>query len=206
MRLLPYGDRAVLAELDGLDEALALYRALDTDRAVGVEDLIPAARTVLVLVDPRILPLEAARRWVLDSANGAVEASDARPSEVHTISVVYDGADLEAVAAEFGCSVPDLVARHTALDWTVAFGGFAPGFAYLAPSGDWPEVPRLDSPRTAVPAGSVAVAGRFSGIYPRSSPGGWRLLGRTDVVLWDLQRQPPALLQPGSVVRFEAAP
>jgi KipI family sensor histidine kinase inhibitor len=121
-----------------------------------------------------------------------------------TVPVVYDGADLADVAAAVGVPVPDLVATHQRLTWRVAFVGFAPGFGYLVPDGDWPEMPRRTDPRTRVPAGSVAVAGRYSGIYPGASPGGWQLLGRTDLRVWDAEREPPALLVPGTTVRFTA--
>jgi KipI family sensor histidine kinase inhibitor len=118
------------------------------------------------------------------------------------LPVRYDGADLIPLAAELGCSPEALLQRHAAGEYTVAFCGFAPGFAYLSGLDPALHVPRLASPRTAVPAGSVAIAGEYTGVYPRSSPGGWRLLGRTDAVLWDLDREPPALLTPGTRVRF----
>ncbi|NQX29756.1 allophanate hydrolase subunit 1 [Microbacteriaceae bacterium VKM Ac-2854] len=203
MRILPYGERALLAEVVDLDAALALLRALERDRAVGVLDLVPAARTVLVVVEPRILPVAAARRWIEEVAAQPPVSAAASSVVHHTIAVVYDGADLQPLADELGWSTEELVASHSGRDWTVAFGGFAPGFAYLVPGGAWPEIPRLAAPRTNVPAGSVAVAGGFGGMYPRASPGGWRLLGRTDAPLWDARRTPPALLAPGDVVRFE---
>ena len=120
-----------------------------------------------------------------------------------TVPVVYDGADLADVAAAAGLSVRDLVAAHLRLTWRVAFVGFTPGFGYLVPDGDWPEVPRRADPRTRVPAGSVAVAGHYSGVYPGASPGGWQLIGRTDLRVWDTGREPPALLVPGTTVRFD---
>ena len=122
-----------------------------------------------------------------------------------TIDVTYDGADLGATSELLGVSVAQLVERHTAAEWSVAFSGFAPGFAYLV-SDDWPfEVPRLDAPRTRVPAGAVGLAGEFSGVYPRESPGGWRLIGQTHAVLWATDARPPALLAPGARVRFRRA-
>ncbi|NQX12054.1 allophanate hydrolase subunit 1 [Microbacteriaceae bacterium VKM Ac-2855] len=202
-RLLPFGDRAVLAEVRDGAEAIALYRALDAARPPGVLDLVPAARTVLVQLEPRILTMEAARRWIVASAANATATPQAAGAE-HRIVVDYDGADLDHLAGALDLTSAELVAQHTGQDWVVAFGGFAPGFAYLSPTERWPEIPRLEVPRTAVPAGSVAVAGRYSGIYPRVSPGGWQLIGRTDAPLWDSARQPPALLQPGAIVRFEA--
>jgi KipI family sensor histidine kinase inhibitor len=99
----------------------------------------------------------------------------------------------------------EVVRRHTGTEWTVAFCGFAPGFGYLTPDGEPWDVPRRDSPRTRVPAGAVALAGGFSGVYPRESPGGWQLIGRTDVAVFDVARDPAALLRPGVRVRFGAA-
>ena len=116
--------------------------------------------------------------------------------------MTYDGPDLHDVAARTGLTTAEVVAAHTALPWRVAFGGFAPGFAYLVGGDPRLVVPRRDHPRPTVPAGAVGLAGEFSGIYPRSSPGGWQLLGTTDVVLWDVDRDPPALLTPGTTVHF----
>jgi KipI family sensor histidine kinase inhibitor len=120
--------------------------------------------------------------------------------------VVYDGPDLADVASHTGLSEEAIVSAHTGTPWTVAFGGFAPGFAYLVGGDERLAVPRRDSPRTSVPAGSVGLAGEYSGVYPRSSPGGWQLIGRTDTVMFDVDRDPPALLAPGSLVRFTVAP
>jgi KipI family sensor histidine kinase inhibitor len=118
------------------------------------------------------------------------------------IPVTYDGEDLADVAALLAQDPDEVVRRHGAAEWTVAFCGFAPGFGYLvSPSGGW-DVPRRRSPRTRVPAGSVALAGEFSGVYPRESPGGWQLIGRTDIAVFDLSRDPAALLRPGNRVRF----
>jgi len=122
--------------------------------------------------------------------------------DVVDIPVTYDGADLEEVARLVGQTPAEIVRRHTAHEWTVAFCGFAPGFGYLVqPSGHW-DVPRRQSPRTRVPAGSIALAGEFTGVYPRESPGGWQLIGQTEVTVFDLSRDPPALLRPGNRVRF----
>ncbi|WP_137158446.1 carboxyltransferase domain-containing protein, partial [Blastococcus sp. CCUG 61487] len=126
---------------------------------------------------------------------------EATPDPV-VLPVVFDGPDLAEVARLVGLAVPELVRALTAAELTVAFGGFAPGFGYL--TGLLPElhVPRRATPRTRVPAGAVALAGEFAGVYPRASPGGWQLVGRTDAVLFDVQREPPALLRPGVPVRF----
>ncbi|MFE6965753.1 allophanate hydrolase subunit 1 [Agromyces sp. NPDC057679] len=203
-RLLPSGESALLVECDDLDEVLALHDALAAERRPGVVELVPAARTVLVAVDPAVLPLESLETWLRRIRVGGAATTAAVVGEA-VIPVVYDGDDLDETAALLSVSPEALVARHLAASWRVAFGGFAPGFGYLV-SDDWPfEVPRLGAPRARVPAGSVALAGAFAGVYPRQSPGGWRLIGRTDAVLWDAGRVEPALLAPGRRVRFERA-
>ena len=200
-RILPLGDHALLVELDDLDAVRGLFRGLDATRPEGVVDLVPAARTIAVLLEPRILPLSSARSWVERTVPLDVDATHERLVE---LDVTYDGEDLAEAARLTGRTPAELVAFHTGSTWRVAFGGFAPGFAYLAT--DRPlDVPRRDTPRTAVPPGSVGLAGAFSGVYPRSSPGGWQLIGRTDAVLWDETADPPALLRPGTVVRFREA-
>lgn len=205
-RLRPSGDRAVLVEVDGLDDALALASALERTRPVGVLDLVPAARTVLVLLDAVVLPLATASLWIRRTAHDADPGLSGTGGRVHDIAVHYDGADVAEVADGLGWSTDELVRRHTATTWRAAFGGFAPGFAYLVALSPWPEIPRRSEPRTRVPAGAVALAAGYSGIYPRSSPGGWQLIGSTEAVLWDAERVPPALLAPGDVVRFRALP
>ncbi|MGH8917838.1 MAG: 5-oxoprolinase subunit B family protein, partial [Actinomycetes bacterium] len=120
------------------------------------------------------------------------------------IDVVYDGADLSEVADRTGLSIAAVINAHTVTPWRVGFGGFAPGFAYLVGGDPRLLVPRRPEARTVVPAGSVALAGEFSGVYPRRSPGGWQLIGRTDAVLWDIGRPHPALLTPGAWVQFRA--
>ena len=205
-RFLPTGDRALLVEVDSLDAVLALHAALQHGRPGGVIDLVPAARTVLITLDPDQLTLSAARRWVERAAASPPADTAETVTDPVVIPVRYDGPDLETSAAALGLHSAELVARHTAAVWRVAFSGFAPGFGYLV-SADWPyDVPRLASPRTRVPAGSVGLAGEFSGVYPRSSPGGWQLIGTTEAVLWNSDAASPALLVPGGTVRFEAVP
>ncbi len=118
------------------------------------------------------------------------------------IPVVYDGEDLAEVAETLGLTVDEVIDAHSGQRWLAAFNGFAPGFAYLTGESNVLELPRRATPRTSVPAGSVAIADRYSGIYPRSSPGGWHLLGHTDAPLWDSTRTPPALIAPGDTIRF----
>jgi KipI family sensor histidine kinase inhibitor len=205
VRLLPSGDRAVLAEVGGLDEALALAAALDRTRPAGVLDLVPAARTVLVVQDGS-LPVAAATPWIARTAEAAELRGPGAIGRRHELAVRYDGADLAEAAASLGGSTAELVRRHTTTPWRAAFGGFAPGFAYLVALDPWPEVARRVEPRTRVPAGSVALAAGYSGIYPRPSPGGWQLIGSSDAPLWDAERTPPALLAPGDEVRFRVLP
>jgi KipI family sensor histidine kinase inhibitor len=199
MRLLPSGSTALLVELEDLDAVLGMYAALVEDRPVGVIDIVPAARTVLLVTDPAVTSVAA----VAEAVRTRKPREDARAlGEVVEIPVRYDGQDLDDAAALLGCDGAELVRRHTAQEWTVAFCGFAPGFGYLTCPA-WPyDVARRSSPRTQVPPGSVGLAGEFSGVYPRESPGGWQLIGRTEVAVFDLSREPPALLRPGVRVRF----
>ncbi len=204
-RLLPSGDAAVLVDLDALDDVLRLYPALEATRPPGVLDIVPGARSILVTCDPDVLPLAALRAWAAGtpvatgSATGAVPPSAAGTVE---IAVRYDGEDLAEVARLLGTTPAEVVRRHTGATWTVAFGGFAPGFGYLVSAGAGLTIPRRPSPRPLVPAGAVGLAGEFSGVYPRSSPGGWQLIGRTDAMLWDPDAEPAALLAPGVTVLF----
>lgn len=198
-RVLPYGERAVLVEVDDGDEALGLHAALLGAPPAGVEELVPAARTVLVRFDPAVVGADALAALVRAVPAVAPTADGAEPIEV---AVVYDGEDLGDVAALTGLTIDDVVRRHAAPTYRVAFCGFTPGFAYLVGGDPALRVPRLATPRTRVPAGSVAIADVYSAVYPTATPGGWRLLGRTDAPLWDPARRPPALLAPGGTVRF----
>jgi KipI family sensor histidine kinase inhibitor len=202
-RVLPCGDAAVLVEVAGLAEVLALAAA--ARELPGLLDVVTGARTVLLLTEPGA-DLAGLRRAVLDlpvDAGAGVDAED--PEDAVEIAVSYDGPDLDEVGRLTGLGADGVVEAHTGRPWRIAFGGFAPGFAYLAGGDERLRVPRRDEPRTTVPAGSVGLAGEFSGVYPRASPGGWQLIGRTDAVLWDLDRDPPALLRPGGWVRFARA-
>ena len=209
-RLLPMGEDAVLVEVGGTVEAVALrdrVRALvDAGDAPWreVREVVAAARTVLVRADATTL--DALGRACLDVAAAPTttpgpEASGGERLIVE-VPVVYDGPDLDEVAALTGLTRDEVVRAHTGTPWRVGFGGFAPGFAYLVGGDPRLRVPRRSEPRPRVPAGSVGLAGEFSGVYPQDSPGGWRLLGTTDAVLWDPDRDPPALLGPGASVRF----
>jgi KipI family sensor histidine kinase inhibitor len=192
VNLLPCGDRAVLLDCASLDEAQAWFAAL-----AGRTEAVLGARTVLLRGDPGLL-----RDLVRRTTPRTDSRSDGPTVEV---PVTYDGPDLEDVASLSGLTADEVVAAHTGTPWTVAFGGFAPGFSYLVGGDPRLHVPRRSSPRTSVPAGSVGLAGEFSGVYPRRSPGGWQLVGRTDLRMWDVDRDPPALLVAGTTVRFVVA-
>ncbi|WP_460798354.1 5-oxoprolinase subunit B/C family protein [Microbacterium sp. GXF0217] len=200
MRVLRASARAVLVEAADLDEAMRVN--LVASDVFGIVERVPAARTVLVRFDPLLTTADALAEALVSMSLARELPSDA--AEV-TVPVRYDGEDLDEVAGLLEISAEDLVNRHLAAHWRVAFSGFAPGFGYLV--GDDPlfDVPRRSSPRTRVPAGAVGLAGEFTGVYPRESPGGWQLIGRTDAVMWDIDRDPPALLAPGARVRFERA-
>lgn len=206
-RLLPMGGSALLVEVADTDAALALRAQAAPLVASGggvwaaVDHLVVGARTVLVVLrDGR--RRDDVGRACLDLAAGVDPAVARDAGEALEVAVRYDGPDLDEVARLTGLSRDGVVAAHTGTPWRVGFGGFAPGFAYLVGGDPRLRVPRRADPRTRVPAGSVALAGEFSGIYPQDSPGGWQLLGTTDAVLWDSDRRPPALLSPGMTVRF----
>ncbi|MGX7723365.1 5-oxoprolinase subunit B family protein [Rhodococcus pyridinivorans] len=201
MRILRAGDSALLAEFDSLDEVLAQFRALDRERPRGVVDLVPAARTLLVCFDPSETGVQVVHKWV--TTTPPVSRDEVDVEEV-TLEVRYDGADLEEVGELTGLGADGVIAAHTGSLWTVAFGGFAPGFAYLTGGDSRLHVPRRSSPRTSVPSGAVGLAGEFSGVYPRKSPGGWQLIGTSSAPLWQPDRTPAALLRPGCTVRFVA--
>ena len=216
VEVLPVGEEGLLLEVADLEAVLALDGALR--RAVGsgdrvwrdVTDVVPAARTVLLLTAPGadLAALRAAALRLSDAvrpARGDGGAPGPKPAPTsHEVEIVvrYDGPDLDDVAGLTGLTRAEVVAAHTGTPWRVAFGGFAPGFAYLVGGDPRLRVPRRDRPRPSVPAGAVGLAGEFSGVYPRASPGGWQLLGSTQAVLWDVDRDPPALLGPGTTVRF----
>ena len=196
----PVGTTAVLAELAGLHDVLALQAVLLEHPLPGQIDVLAAAETVLVKADSA----QSARRIAaqLPELDLAVQAKS--EGKLVQIDTLYDGEDLADVGRLTGLGVEGVVAAHTGQVWTVAFGGFAPGFGYMVGENQRLEVPRRSSPRTAVPAGSVALAGHYSAVYPRQSPGGWQLIGRTAARMWDLGREQPALAAPGDRVQFRA--
>lgn len=221
------GESALRLSLPGIDAVLALYDAFRRDPLPGQIDLVPGAESLVIHLDrPASAELaraagaradaDLARREAVgrvgrdadDAESGGAGRSDSESGGMQMdtvrIDTVYQGPDLEHVAALVGLSAEGVVAAHTAALWRVAFCGFAPGFAYLTGGDPRLAVPRRDRPRPDVPSGAVGLADEFSGVYPRSSPGGWQLIGRTDTVLWDPRRERPALLRPGMSVTFRA--
>jgi KipI family sensor histidine kinase inhibitor len=198
MTVLPYGDRALLVEVADLSTVAAVRAALERSPLPGQVDVVPAARTVLVVLDRAPSDTDVAQlRRVPTQPPPARD--DVAAVEIPT---VFDGPDLAEVADLTDRSVEAVVAALVAAELTVAFGGFAPGFGYLSGLPADLAVPRRATPRTRVPPGSVGLAGPYAGVYPRASPGGWQLVGRTDLLLFDPERTPPALLVPGTRVRF----
>lgn len=199
MRFLPVSLNALLVELADLDQTLALLASLQRDPVHGVAELVPAARTILVHYRPWATSAAALVRAI---AGRDLSQRVERSNTLIEIPVRYDGEDLAEVAQWLGITPAEVVRRHTGSEYTVAFTGFAPGFAYLSGVHPTLDVPRRRTPRTQIPAGAVGLAGTFSGVYPKASPGGWQIIGTTPVPMWDLGREQPALLQPGYRVRF----
>jgi KipI family sensor histidine kinase inhibitor len=210
-RVTDYGDAAVLLQFDSTAEVLAWADVVRDADLLGVVDIVPASRTVLIKLDgPRYQGVARQQlsklRLAPESLERAAAPIDGRADVV--IDVVYDGADLGEVAELTGLTPREVVAAHTQTPWRVAFAGFAPGFGYLVGGDERLKVPRRSEPRTKVPIGAVGLAGEFSGVYPRESPGGWQLIGHTSeeqAALWDVERDPPALLTPGQWVQFREA-
>ncbi len=195
MKLLPYGPTAVLAEFDSLADVMAAATSWQAAAFPGVVEVVPAARTVLVVHDAT---------FDRESLQHPIAVATARPTgELVTVDVVYDGEDLAAVAEAVGVAPEDVVRIHSSAEYVCAFCGFMPGFGYLTGLDERLVLPRRATPRTRVPAGSVAIAAEFSAVYPRESPGGWHLLGHTDATMWVDDREPPALLPPGTRVKFQ---
>lgn len=202
MNTRPVGEQALLVETGSSAEAQALRRALVNRHLDGLLEAVPGQSSLLVVVNPLLLDLDALAtelpRLLLDAGPAA--------SESHELAVRYDGEDLAVIARRLNMDAAEVVRRHAEPLYTVAFLGFAPGFAYLTGLDPLLRLPRRADPRTRVPAGSLAMADEFTGIYPQATPGGWHLLGRCEVSLFDAARSPPALLAPGDRVRFKALP
>ncbi|MDO5076418.1 allophanate hydrolase subunit 1 [Corynebacterium sp.] len=211
MDIKPCGDTAVLVDIHDADaKALGLstlavvmnvHRQIQQLGLPGVIDIVPAAATVLVTLDTaRTTPQEAAQVF----ANLSLEGTGEIQGNEVVIPVDYSGPDLEVVAEATGLSVSGVIEKHTEMRWLAAFGGFAPGFVYLVPTTPLWNIPRRSQPRAKIATGSVGLAGEYSGVYPQASPGGWQIIGTTDTPMWEVNRTPPAYIQPGDTVRFEA--
>ena len=203
MKVRVAGERGLLVEVEDLEMVHRLHAALRELDPPGMVELVPAYRTVLIVADP-------GQAEALDDLADRLPGLELPPAEAVAgetveIPVRYDGEDLPEVAGLTGLEPDEVVRRHTAPEYTVAFLGFSPGFPYLVGLDPALEVPRRDTPRTSIPAGSVGLAGNQTGIYPSASPGGWQLIGHTDVALFDPARDPPALLAPGTRLRFTVA-
>ena len=193
----PAGDQGALIELPDNGAAVRLAGLLREERS-DLLDVVIGHTTVLVTW--------AGEKPDLDDAVKRALVAEAGPAgRLVEIPVVYDGPDLDEVARLTGLSPEEVIARHTGAEHVAAFIGFQPGFAYLTGGDTLLHIPRRDVPRTRVPGGTVAIAGPYSGVYPRDSPGGWRLLGSTTALMFDPAREPPALLAPGDRVRFVVA-
>jgi KipI family sensor histidine kinase inhibitor len=201
LEVRPAGDRALLLLPDsGVDAVVDRLRGAEV---AGLQDVLPAAETVLVTLDGSAEPVaveERLRRQLADAS--AAPALDSTQTEPVVIPVRYDGVDLDDVATLLAATTEEVVARHTGRVWRCRFVGFTAGFGYLESKGDDLTVPRRATSRTAVPAGAVGLADGYTAVYPRRSPGGWQLIGTTDAPMWDLERERPALLAPGTLVRF----
>lgn len=197
-RLLACGPTAVMIEVEDTDQAAQMAAYLRWTALPGVIDLVPAARTVLVsCASPEVLTM--VERAVVDFVTGTAAATDGVLVEVPTI---YDGDDLGSVAEATGLTVAGLIDLHSSTEYRAAFCGFVPGFAYLTGLPAVLCLPRRQNPRARVPSGSVAIGADFTGVYPTASPGGWHLLGRATVAMWDSARDRPAFIEPGDTVRF----
>ncbi len=217
--VLPVGDSGVLVELHDNAAAQLLARRVQAQLAEHLMEVVPGDRTVLLVWKRSPGDAAAVRAFAARSAGAGADCADhaqagtataaeagigGPPPEPVTVPVSYDGDDLHAVARTLGMTAEQVVELHCATSYTVAFIGFMPGFPYLIGGDPRLALPRLRTPRTMVPAGTVAVAAGYCGIYPRAAPGGWNLLGRTRLELFDPAREPPALLGPGTPVRFVA--
>lgn len=207
--LAPLGDRAILITLgDAIERGInrrvhACVQAIRDAMIDGVADIVPAYASLAVHYDASLVDAPEILGRLRDVAASAASDDTAYESPLVTIPVTYDGADLAAVADATGLAADEVIARHSAVEYFVYMLGFAPGFAYLGELDPALQLPRRETPRTRVPRGSVAIAGLQTAVYPHETPGGWHLIGRTDLLLFDLERDPPALLRAGDRVRFE---
>lgn len=199
LRILPAADDVLLVEYANLDGVVSHFPALAKANIWGIKELVPAASTIMVHFEPGLISPERLASTIR-SITPETERND--NAKTVNIDVLYNGEDFDDVCAMLNLSAEELIARHTANDWQVAFVGFAPGFAYCVGKDPIFNVARRPSPRTRIPAGSVGLAGEFAAVYPGASPGGWQLIGVTDAPMWDLNREQPGLLAPGDHVKY----
>ena len=215
IRFEAIADDALLLRLgDRIDAGInatvhALCARIRAQRPAWLRDLVPAYASLGVFFDPQRVAADAVEEWLrtMLHATPSGQSANTAPARTIDIPVIYGGdagPDLESAAAELGLTAEEVAKRHASGEYTVAMIGFAPGFPYLLGLDPALALPRLATPRAAVPAGSIGIGGAQTGIYPRESPGGWRLIGRTPLALFDPSRDPPALLAPGDRVRFVA--
>lgn len=208
-RVVSFGEAAFLVELEQrIDPAVAAQARSIADawEAEGHGPGLPTYAAALLRFDPLALDADSAEAAAKRIAKSAMGSPATRPGKLVEIPTRYDGEDLEEVARMSGLSVAELIAAHTGREHHAYFVGFVPGFAYLGSTDPRIVAPRRPSPRPRVPSGAVAVADGQTGVYPSPTPGGWRLLGSTDVRMFDVQRDPPALIRSGDRVRFIALP
>ena len=209
-RCAPLGDSALtLVFGDSIDpgthqRVMAVTRRLQSAPLRSVREVVPAYTTISIWFDPLERDAAGLAAELLDMAAGTPATEPVSAGREWVIPVRYDGPDLAGVAETLGLSVAEVVRRHQETPYRVYLLGFVPGFAFLGLLDPALVLPRRSSPRPKVPAGSVGIAGVQTGIYPIDTPGGWHLLGRTDLVLFDPRRNPPALLEVGDTIRFEA--
>jgi inhibitor of KinA len=212
-RLVMAGDAALVVEFEErIDEAInrrgqMLAASVTARRIAGVLDVVPTFRSVAVYFDPLATDVDALRATLAADLERVRELEPGEPLEHrrHRVPVKYGGEggpDLAAVAEWAKLSEDEVIALHHGREYQVFMLGFMPGFAYLGTVDERIAAPRLDTPRASVPAGSVAIAGRQSGVYPSATPGGWRILGHTPVAVFDIQREDPFLFAPGDLVQF----
>ncbi|MDX7990635.1 urea amidolyase family protein [Xenorhabdus littoralis] len=202
MRFLPVNFNTIMVELNGLSETLALLNSLNMAPILGVDEIIPAARTLMIRFRPTKI---SAQQLAAEICHRDLQERSHVVGKKIEIPVHYNGDDLATVAEILGMTVQEVIHQHTENEYTVAFTGFAPGFAYMVSEALPWNIPRRKTPRTRIPAGAVALAGEFSSVYPQASPGGWQIIGITTECMWDLSRLSPALLQPGYRVNFRDA-
>jgi KipI family sensor histidine kinase inhibitor len=212
LRAHPLGDSAVTIAFGTersarlLERIHATARSLEAARIPHVEDVVPAYLALTVFYDARRCSYDEIAKTLLDACDLPARPGSVLPeARHHLIPVHYDGMDLDAVATATGLPVAEVVSRHSGRTYSVDLLGFAPGFAYLSELDPQLQLPRRADPRPRVPAGSVAIAGAQTAVYPLDTPGGWHIIGRTATVMFDPAREPPALLRAGDTVRFERA-